>query len=311
MIICCGEALIDMLPRTTEAGEAAFAPHVGGAVFNTAIALGRLGAPVGFFSGISSDFFGDALRDALRDSSVDARYLITRDRPATLAFVRLVDGQARYAFYDENTAGRMLTPDDLPVFGNDAEALFFGGISLVAEPCGSAYETLMTREAARGRVIMLDPNIRRGFISDEAAYRARIGRMIAAADIVKISDEDLAWIAGPGDIATLAKALLEHGPRIVIVTCGSDGAMALTRRHLVEIAAQPVTVVDTVGAGDTFNAGVLAHLSAAGHLTRAALADISAADLEAAVTLGAATAAVTVSRAGANPPWRRELDRPV
>src|SRR5690606_8656044 len=128
--------------------------------------------------------------------------------------VELVEGQARYAFYDENTAGRMLAPGDLPEIGPQVEALFFGGISLVVEPCGSTYEALMTR-AAPERVTMIDPNIRTGFITDAAAYRARISRMIALADIVKLSDEDLHWLEGPGDTELLARDILARGPRLV------------------------------------------------------------------------------------------------
>ena len=147
MILCCGEALIDMLPRTTTDGVDAFAPFPGGSVFNTAIALGRLGEASGFFSGLSSDLFGDMLRDSLSASNVDHGPAHVSDRPTTLAFVRLIDGQATYAFYDENTAGRMLTAADLP--DTPADALFFGGISLVAEPCGSAYDALQARAVLR------------------------------------------------------------------------------------------------------------------------------------------------------------------
>ena len=307
MILSCGEALIDMLPRTTGAGEDAFAPYPGGAVFNTAIALGRLGAPSAFLSGLSTDLFGAVLTDALTASGVDCTLAIRSARPTTLAFVRLVNGQAGYAFYDENTAGRMLTEADLPALPGTVDALFFGGISLVGEPCGSAYEALMTREAA-SRVMMMDPNIRPGFITDEAAYRARIGRMLASSDIVKVSDEDLRWLEGAGEIADLAAGILARGPKVVFVTEGAEGAHGFTARHQSFVPARKVTVADTVGAGDTFNAGILAALHRAGHLTKAALAELSRDDVTAALTLGCAAAAVTVSRAGANPPWAAEID---
>lgn len=304
MILTCGEALIDMLPRTSDKGEPAFAPYAGGAVFNTAIALGRLGAPVGFFSGLSSDLFGDQLRDGLAASNVDVSPAHTANRPTTLAFVRLVDGQATYAFYDENTAGRMLTEAELP--DTDAQALFFGGISLVGNPCGSAYEALQTREAPT-RVTMIDPNIRPGFITDEAPYRARIDRMVAQADIVKLSDEDLHWLMGRGDSAALAVQILTRGPKLVCITEGSKGATGYTASETISVQATPVRVADTVGAGDTFNAGVLAALHQAGALTKTGIADLDATTIRAALTLGTKAAAVTVSRAGANPPWAREL----
>lgn len=305
MILCCGEALIDMLPRRTAEGEAAFAPHAGGAVFNTAIALGRLGADVGFFSGLSDDLFGDILVDTLAASGVDATPAPRSARPTTLAFVKLVDGQATYAFYDENTAGRMLSETDLPELGGE-QALFFGGISLVPDPCGATYETLALR-AASERVVMIDPNIRPGFITDEAGYRARIGRMMAAADIVKLSDDDLHWLAGPGDIDDLARALLTQGPRLVCITEGAKGATGYTRDAKTFVASHKVQVVDTVGAGDTFNAGVLAALSEAGALSKGAVRDLPGDLVTQALALGVAAAAVTVSRAGANPPRREEL----
>ncbi|SFP19828.1 carbohydrate kinase family protein [Tranquillimonas alkanivorans] len=306
MILCCGEALIDMLPRTTTAGESAFAPYPGGAVFNTAVALGRLGAPTGFFSGLSTDLFGAMLTDALGKSGVDASPAALSDRPTTLAFVQLVEGQATYAFYDENTAGRMLSEDDLPALGPDVDALFFGGISLVAEPCGSSLEALMTREADV-RVTMIDPNIRPGFVRDEPTYRARIERMIALADIVKLSDDDLHWLEGRGDTAALARALLQKGPKLVCITEGAKGATGYTAEHTVAVPARPVTVVDTVGAGDTFNAGVLAGLSDAGALSKKAIATLSPETIEAALALGVRAASITVARAGASPPRREEL----
>ncbi|TNC71524.1 carbohydrate kinase family protein [Rubellimicrobium roseum] len=306
MILSCGEALIDMLPRTTPAGEAAFAPYAGGAVFNTAIAIGRLGAPSGFFSGLSSDLFGDLLRQVLADSRVDTSPAHVSPRPTTLAFVRLTDGHATYTFYDENTAGRMLSPADLPVLGAATQALFFGGISLVGEPAAQAYEALQARESAV-RVTMVDPNIRPSFITDEAGYRARIDRMLARADIVKLSDEDLHWLMGPGDSHDQARRIIDMGPSLVCITEGARGATGHTPAGYVHVPAPKVTVADTVGAGDTFNAGLLTALWKAGLLSKAALRTLPEAALRDALSLGVRAAAVTVSRPGANPPWAHEL----
>jgi fructokinase len=306
MILCCGEALIDMLPRETTDGLAAFAPHPGGAVFNTAIALGRLGAPAGLFTGLSRDLFGQVLERALNASHVDHAVAVRSERPTTLAFVTLTEGHARYAFYDEGTAGRMLDVADLPVLGASISAMFFGGISLVAEPCGCAYEALMLREAP-ARAMMIDPNIRPGFITDEAAYRARLGRMLVCADIVKLSDEDLRWIDGAGDPAAQAREIIAKGPRVVILTEGAKGASGYTATHEVFVPAPSVTVADTVGAGDTFNAGFLCALHRNSVLTKSALAGLSENTLRSALSLGVHAAAVTVSRAGANPPRADEL----
>ena len=307
MILSCGEALIDMLPRTSTTGEACFAPYAGGAVFNTAIALGRLGAPSAFFSGVSTDMLGEILADTLTASQVDIRFLARSDRPTTVAFVKLVNGQATYAFYDENTAGRMLSPDQLPDLPAEVTALFFGGISLVNDPAASTYEALQAREAGN-RVTMIDPNIRPGFIAGkEAPYRARIERMIGRADIVKLSDEDLHWLAGTGDPVALARGIIAQGPKLVFITEGAEGARAVTATQNRFVAATRVTVADTVGAGDTFNAGALAALQTAGVLTKTALTALPDAVLDTALSLGTRTAAVTVSRPGANPPWSHEL----
>lgn len=307
MILSCGEALIDMLPRTATTGEAAFAPYAGGAVFNTAIALGRLGAPSAFFSGVSTDMLGEILADTLTASKVDTQFLARSSRPTTVAFVKLVDGQATYAFYDVGTAGVMLAESDLPALPAAVSTLFFGGISLVNDPAASTYEALQRREAPT-RVTMIDPNIRPGFIAGkEPEYRARIERMIARADIVKLSDEDLHWLMGTGDVETLARAILAKGPKLVFITEGAAGARAITAQQNRFVAAHKVTVADTVGAGDTFNAGALCALHEAGALTKTRIAAVSDAELDAALRLGVQAAAVTVSRAGANPPWRNEL----
>jgi len=299
MILCAGEALIDMLPRQTALGEATFMPCTGGAALNMAVALARLDTPVSLFTGLSTDMFGNQLRATLTAAGVGDR-AATSDRPTTLAFVELVDGSARYAFFDENTAGRMLTADDLPAL-DDVQAVALGGISLAVEPCADAFETLCTR-AAPNKLVMIDPNIRPLFISDEARYRARLTRMMAVADIVKLSDEDLDWWNG-GDI----DALLASGPKMLVMTKGPEGAVAIRASGMVSVPATRVDVVDTIGAGDTFNAGFMAGLSDANALSKAALATLSDDTLRNALTLGVQAAGITVSRAGANPPHRSEL----
>jgi fructokinase len=307
MILCCGDTLIDMLPRTTVAGESAFAPYVGGALFNSAVALGRLGAPAGLLTGLSSDFFGKMLRAALAESHVDTSYAHISDNHTTLAFVRLVEGQASYTFFDENSAGRMLRESDLPELDESVTAMLFGCMSLISEPCGSAYEALMRREHGR-RMTMLDPNIRKDFVPDKPAHLARLKRMIAMADIVKLSDEDLDWFGEAGSQDEAAAGWLKQGPALIVVTHGARGANAYSRHGKTSIAARKADIVDTVGAGDTFNAGILASLEESGLLSKAAIAGLSEQSIRQALEFAATIAAVTVSRAGANPPWRHELD---
>lgn len=308
MILCCGEALIDMVPMATKAGRDGFVPHPGGAIYNTAIALGRLRARAGMLSGLSSDMFGRQLVEGLKASHVDVSHIVLSDRPTTLAFVQLADGHATYDFYDENSAGRMIAPDDMPTLSKEVTALYFGGISLACEPGAEAYADLLER-SREGRVVMLDPNIRPGFIRDVEGYRGRLDRMLSLTDIVKVSDEDLHWLMpGPLPLRDKVARLQEKGASVVILTRGSEGATGyLSSGEEVHVPAAKAEVVDTVGAGDTFNAGVLAKLSELGQLHPAGLAALSGEALAEALTLGARVAAVTVSRTGANPPWAEEL----
>lgn len=306
MILCCGEALIDMLPRQSIDDDCTvFAPFSGGAVFNTAIALGRLGISTGFWCGLSDDLFGQQLQRDLTASGVSYDRSPISHRPTTLAFVALVDGNAQYAFYDENTAAREVKFEEMPELDEEVDALFFGGISLVAEPCGSVLERLMHESGER--VTMLDPNIRPGFVADEEQYRARIDRMIKAASIIKLSDEDLHWLYGEGDLEQHARNILSSEPDLVVVTQGASGAIAWSKSSRASVTPPVIKVVDTVGAGDTFNAGLLAALDELQALKKGRLESLTGEELSAALKMACSVAAVTVSREGANPPCKEEL----
>lgn len=308
MILSCGEALIDMLPFQTADGLDGFVPHAGGAIFNTAVALGRLGIPAGLFASLSTDNFSEVLIGGLQESHVSTAHILRKDLPSTLAFVHLSDGHATYSFFDENSAGRMLLPADLPETLEDIDCLFFGGISLVSEPAADAYAELLIRESD-DKLIMLDPNIRPDFIQNESGYRDRLDRVIARSDIVKISDEDLNWLIPSDDaLETKARKVLDAGPQMLLLTRGGAGATALARDgRFLSVPAQPVKVADTVGAGDTFNAGFLAELYQRGLSNKKGIQTISDEDLNACLSFAARVAGVTVTRAGANPPWRSEL----
>jgi fructokinase len=280
MIVCCGEALIDMLPRVTKEGLPAYLPMNGGSIFNTAIALGRQGVPTGFYSGLSTDFFGDSLKAGLSASHVSLKYVKVWDRPSTLAFVKLDNGQARYSFFDDNSAGRMLTRKDLPKLAKDVEALHFGSISLIPEPGGATLEALMKREC-KTRVISFDPNIR-------------------PTVIVK-------WITGKSDFAAAAKKWLKAGAKLVVITKGGEGVEAFTKAFSIRQSSVIVNVVDTVGAGDTFTAGLLASLRKAGRLTKKRITALDEETLKSCLSFAAKAAAITCSRPGADPPWAHEL----
>ncbi|MFV0300988.1 MAG: carbohydrate kinase family protein [Paracoccus sp. (in: a-proteobacteria)] len=301
MILCTGESLIDMVPA-----DGQYRPLSGGAVYNTTVALGRLGEETAYFWPISRDPFGEQLLRPLVEAGVDTALCPRTDRLTTLAFVTLTGGEARYAFYDEGSAGRMLRPEEVPVLPPRISALFAGGISLVPDPCGAAIESLIARETGR-LPIMLDPNIRPFFIQDEAAYRARLARLLPMADIVKLSGDDLEWLYPGQSHQQAAREVLALGPRVVLQTGGAEGARAHWAGETVFAPSFKVQVADTIGAGDTFNAGVLASLSRQGMLSPDGLAALTAGHLTAALTLGAQAAAITVSRHGANPPWAHEM----
>ena len=310
MILCCGEALIDMIPSQTELNDPGYVPHVGGSVYNTAIALGRLGIPVSKITGLSRDLFGQQLIAGLRESGVDTSMILMSDRPTTLAFVQLDGGQASYTFYDENSAGRCLGASDMPAVPVSTTALFFGGISLCSEPGADAYLAL-AEKAAPKHTIMLDPNVRPGFVKNEASYRARLNRMVALADIIKVSSEDLEWIfPGPETTNEKISNLLDMGPAFVVLTQGGEGAVVFAHdgSHIVVPAVEAV-VADTVAAGDTFNAALLAWLDMHGGLNKSTIGSLPIDTLQAALDFAAKAAAITVSRTGANPPWKRELEQ--
>ncbi len=306
MIVSCGEALIDFLPRQAADGTPVFAPFPGGSPFNVAIAMGRLGTPAGFFGGLSTDLFGESLRQSLHDSGVDTSLANFSGRPTTLAFVSLSNGNARYAFFDEHSAGRMLTEQDVPALPKIVTALHFGSFSLAEEPCGSALEFLMQREFA-DRVISLDINVRATLIKNREGYLARLDRLIAMSDVVKLSEEDLAWLEPASSFEDLAARYLTLGASVVMLTQGANGATALSRKAKSSVPGIAVKVADTVGAGDTFTAGMLSRLAQKDCLTKRRISELNAAELSDVLTFATKAAAVTVSRPGANPPWLNEL----
>ena len=305
MILVCGEGLIDFLPTRSEAGHACYRPMVGGSPLNVAVGLGRLGVATGFAGGISTDFFGDMLAGALTGAGVDLTASARLDRPSTLAFASLDAIEPRYAFYDAAAADRHFVPAALPAA---ATVLHTGSLALVREPSAAGVEAVIRAARADGRLVSLDPNIRPDHIPDAAAHRARLARCFAIADLVKLSLADLAWIA-PGQTAeTFAAALLHQGVGLVVVTRGGEGASAFRDADRFDRPTRKVRVVDTVGAGDAFMAGLLAGLAEAGCLSPGALRGAGEAAIGHALALALLAGAHVCARPGADPPWRRELD---
>ncbi|MFJ9933442.1 carbohydrate kinase [Streptomyces virginiae] len=291
MIVVGGEALIDLVPAAGPPG--ALLPRPGGGPYNTARALGRLGADVAFCSRVSTDGFGESLLAGLRAAGVDVSLVQRGPEPTTLAVPSLApDGSASYGFYVEGTADRLFTlPPALP---EGVRALALGTCSLVLEPGASAYEALLRRESRRGLLTLLDPNIRPALIADPAGYRARFTeRLLPHTGVLKLSEEDAAWLGGRvGD-------WLAAGPSAVVLTRGAAGLTVWTREGAEHsAAARPVTVADTIGAGDTVNAALLHRLA----VDPGALVDWP--DV---LAYAAHAAALTCTRPGAEPPYAAEL----
>ena len=301
MIVVAGEALIDLVPQTGGDALAPLLPARGGGPYSTAVALGRLGARVSFCSRISTDAFGTSLVARLGEEGVGTELVQRGPEPTTLALAALdATGSASYTFYVKGSADRLFAlPPQLP---DGVRALSVGTCSLVLEPGASAYESLLRREAARGVFVALDPNIRAGLIDDPHAYRARFRSWLPAVSLLKLSEEDAEWLGAdvPGWLAA--------GPAAVVLTRGGDGLTVFVRGGGEwSVPGGKVEVVDTIGAGDTVNAALLYALGERGLLEPGALAGVSGEEWEEILAFAARAAAITCARAGAEPPYAREL----
>jgi fructokinase len=307
LLLSCGDALIDFVPNRTADGREAYVPAVGGSCLNVAVAMARLGAPTGFVGGVSSDLFGEQIAAHLAASGVRPEYMRRSAHETTLAFVKMDGADARYAFYDETTAARLWTYDPASVPLDPVAALHVGSVPLINDPSASAYEALVA--AARGRcIVSLDPNCRPSLVSDLPAYRARIDRLAAHSDIVRMSDADFAFLYPEAVIEHCAASWLAAGAGLVLITRGEHGATAFARSGRLDVPSAKVKVVDTIGAGDTFQGAMLVALSEAGLLNHARLAAMSQEEIATALAFATTAAGITCSRPGADPPWRRDMN---
>ncbi|HEY2204786.1 MAG TPA: carbohydrate kinase [Pseudonocardia sp.] len=303
MIVVGGEALVDLVPGPgTRDVAGPLLPRWGGGPFNVAVTLGRLGVPARFLSRMSTDPFGVAMLERLTRCGVDTGLVQRGDEPTTLAVVGLeASGAARYAFYTQGTADRLVTdPGPLPA---DTQAVALGTLSLLLEPGASAYEAVLRREADAGRMISLDPNIRPDLIEDPDAYRARFRSWLPSVSLLKVSDEDARWLG-----VSHPHEWLRDGVSAVVVTRGAEGLSVLTETGTVDVPAVPTVVVDTIGAGDTTHAALLARLYAHGALDRDLLARLDPEAWRDVLGFAAAAAARTCARPGAEPPTAAELN---
>lgn len=301
-VVVAGEAVVDLV----EAGPRTWTSHPGGSPANVAVGLARLGVPTGFLGRLSGDAFGRLLRAHLADAGVDLGLTVRAPEPSTLAVASLDPaGVASYDFWVEGTADWQWTPQELQV-PDGVAALHTGSMALELEPGASHLLDLLERLA--GQVLLsYDPNVRLARRGDRETGLEAVEEVVALVDVVKASSEDVAWLLPGEPLERVLRRWRDLGPALVVLTDGAGGALALGSGQVLRVAPEPVDVVDTVGAGDAFTAGLLAGLDDAGLLDRAALEAADDDALRGALALAARVAAVTCGRAGASPPTRGEL----
>jgi fructokinase len=300
VILVAGEALFDLV-----LGDSAeLAAHPGGGPFNAARTVARLEQPTAYLGRISRDRFGGRLRTLLAEDGVRLDTVVDTDDPTTLALAELdAGGSATYRFYAEGTSAFGLVAEAALAALPPAIDMLHVGTSFSRDPVASALEAV-TAHVAGEALVMLDPNCRPTVIADPGAYRARIGRVAANADVVKVSDDDLDFLDPGTEPIAAARRLLGGGAAAALLTRGAEGAVVVTAGEAVAVPAPPVEVVDTIGAGDAFGGGFLSFWRREGY-GRERLASLEA--LVAATEFACLVAGRTCERPGASPPHLDEL----
>ncbi len=323
-IICLGEILVDVIPGTlVRLGEACYTPHAGGAVANVAVAITRLGGLSSFIGAVSEDTFGRLLLQVLTDNHVDTQYMrVVKSAPTAIALVTLhADGQRRFTFFRQGTADSQLQAEDLNWSAwHNAAICHVGGVLLSTEPARSATLAAMDHTRRAGSIVSFDVNVRPALWASRADIQHTIVKAVERADILKLSADEAEFIgeqsSSPSEhleksqLNALGEALLERGPRLVIITLGAKGALLLTAGHRVEVPSFPVRPVDTTGAGDAFMGAFLCSLAQQGCKTPADLQTLSEHDLSKLGNFANRVAGLSVTRYGgiSSFPYMHELD---
>jgi len=310
MILVCGEALVDLFILSENGTRLAAEAVAGGSPFNVAIGLARLGCPAALCTGLSTDRFGRLLTDVLSREGVNLDYAMRTPRLTTISVVATDrEGSPVYSFHGEGAADRNITIADLkPELAPAIEAVTFGSYTLVVEPVAEAYLALAQREAGR-RTIFLDPNIRPTVIGDIRNWPSKFRPFLRTATIVKASEEDIATAYGVGTgIADVARDWLAQGPSLVVVTRGGEGAVAFLGERTIEAPGRKVDVIDTVGAGDTFSAALLAGLGRVGRLAPKRAGALDLETLGSVLSYAIIASSITCSRRGADLPTASDVE---
>jgi fructokinase len=307
MFLICGEAVIDLF-STGNAAELSFCGQPAGSPFNVAIGLARLGCQTSFVTGLSRDAFGERLIAALSKEGVDWKLAPRTDRPTILSFVMVKpDGNPDYAFYGENGADLQVRPESLAqTLPSTIIAVHVGGFPMAVGSSKGAYTALIQRES-RQRFVSLDPNIRLKLMGDIDVFRDHFEGLCAGVALIKASSEDIALLYAGVDAMTIARRWRNLGAGTVIITDGARGAFALNQRGVTLVKAEPVAVVDAVGAGDSFMAATLAGVRDHDLLEAKRLETASPEALRSILQFANRAAGITCTRQGANPPTRAEM----
>jgi fructokinase len=311
MIICVGEAVIDLFQTPVKGLGDAFLSLHGGCAYNASIAIGRLGVPVAFLGRLSNSFFGEIQLKRLKENNVRNDLIIRCEQNSILAFIKTEEGkEPAYAFYEDGTGDRFLS--QLPALPPETTCIVFGSISMAMEPIASTIETLILNEADR-KVTAFDPNIRPFMIKDRDAYIKRFEKLAGASTIVKISLEDFEFIQSNPEPEEALETLTAMGTKLAIITLGPDGAIAALRRNdgnVIKTGVNGIQVpnlVDTVGAGDTFLGAFLAWLEKRGKMSHNAIDNLTEIELNEALVFANKAAAFVCSHHGAEPPTLNEI----
>jgi fructokinase len=312
MYLVCGEALFDFFSENdvnAQASKVNYKAIAGGSPFNVAVGLRRLGIDVALFAGLSSDYLGRRLQQVLQEEGVRPDYLQDFDAPTTLAMVAVgADGSPHYSFRGEGCADRQLLPGHLPELGAEVRGLHIGSFSLVVQPIADTLLALVRRESGK-RLISLDPNVRLNPEPNIELWRERINTLVEHADLIKVSDEDLNLLYPERDPQSVIHGWLEHRCQLVFLTRGGQGATVFSRRHGSWSApACAVAMADTVGAGDTFQAALIAWLTEQQLDSVEGLQRLSREQIDAMLTFAVSAAALTCGKTGPDLPYRHQLD---
>lgn len=307
MFIVCGEALMDVFAAGHTASGLMLDARIGGSPFNVAIGIARLGQPVSFLGALSNGFLGDRLLEALDVEGVDTGCIERVDAPATLGLVGVdATGQPSYAFYGAGGADRQLSQAALARVPASSRIIHVGSYAMVVEPIASTLRTLV-EQRRNDALISYDPNIRLNVEPDLERWRDTLDWMAQRADLLKVSAEDLHLLHGGRPAEDLVHEWLAAGVSLVVITQGAGGVRGWTASQHAVATPPAIDVVDTVGAGDTFQAALLAGLAERGVATARALATLDRATLDGLLRFATSAAAITCTRRGADLPRRSEV----